>query len=183
MSTAKKYVNPLSDHWWSNPLNFRQHPSAPKAATGTNIRRAAAGSCSLPTVLKSCRELLQKGSRKRRPKTHYFIRLSYGPKLSPLPQAEIDDRAPFFSRRIRWTPPSFQWHNPVSAWLSIRVRASDYRWCPNIDNFLYSTAPEVASNGYIAIVLALPVNNTKPSKKMPNPFSALAVIEESNKSR
>ena len=48
---------------------------------GTNIRRAVAGSCSLPTVLKSCRELLQKGSRKRRPKTHYFIRLSYGPKL------------------------------------------------------------------------------------------------------
>ena len=48
---------------------------------GTNIRRAAAGSCSLPTVLKSCQELLQKGSRKRRPKTHYFIRLSYGPKL------------------------------------------------------------------------------------------------------
>ena len=50
---------------------------------GTNIRRAAARSrsCSLPTVLKSCRELLQKGSRKRRPKTHYFIRLSYGPKL------------------------------------------------------------------------------------------------------
>ena len=27
------------------------------------------------------RELLQKGSRKRRPKTNYFIRLSYGPKL------------------------------------------------------------------------------------------------------
>ena len=49
----------------------------------------------------------------------------------------IDDRAPFFSHWIRWTPPSFQWHNPVSAWLSLRVRASDYRWCPNIDCFLY----------------------------------------------
>ena len=30
---------------------------------------------------------------------------------SPLAQAGIDDRAPFFSRWIRWTPPSFQWHN------------------------------------------------------------------------
>ena len=57
--------------------------------------------------------------------------------LSPLAQAGIDNRAPFFSRWIRWTPPSFQWHNPVSAWLSLRVRASDYRWCPNIDCFLY----------------------------------------------
>ena len=75
-----------------------------------------------------CRELLQKGSRKRRPKTHYFIRLS---------QVGIDDRAPFFSRQIRWAPPSFQWHNPGSAWFSLRVRASNYRWCPNIDNFLY----------------------------------------------
>ena len=107
---------------------FRKHSSAPKAATGTNTRRAAAGSCSFQTVLKSCRELLQKGSRKRRPKTHYFIRLS---------QVGIDDRAPFFSRQIRWAPPSFQWHNPRSAWLSLRVRASNYRWCPTIDNFLY----------------------------------------------
>ena len=32
-------------------------------------------------------------------------------------------------------------------------------------------------------MLALPVNNTKPSKKMPNPFSALAVTEESNKNK
>ena len=31
-------------------------------------------------MFKSSRELLQKGSRKRRPKTQYFIRLSYGPK-------------------------------------------------------------------------------------------------------
>ena len=37
--------------------------------------------------------------------------------------------------QIRWTPPSFQWHNP--AWLSLRVRTSDYRRCPNIDSFLY----------------------------------------------
>ena len=56
---------------------------------------------------------------------------------SPLAQAGIDDRAPFFSRRIRWTAPSFQWHNPVSVWLSLRVQASDYCWCPNIDCFLY----------------------------------------------
>ena len=54
---------------------------------------------------------------------------------SPLAQAGIDDRALFFSPLIRWTPPSFQWHNPVSAWLSLRVRASDYCWCPNIDCF------------------------------------------------
>ena len=52
-------------------------------------------------------------------------------------QAVIDDRAPFFSCWIRWTPPSFQWHNPVSSWLSLRVRASNYHWCPNIDRFLY----------------------------------------------
>ena len=56
---------------------------------------------------------------------------------SPLAQAGIDDRAPFSSRLIWWTLPSFQWHNPVSAWLSLRVRASDYCWCPNIDCFLY----------------------------------------------
>ena len=48
----------------------------PKAATVTNIRRAAAGSCSFPIVQKSCRELLQKRNRKRRPKIHYFSRLS-----------------------------------------------------------------------------------------------------------
>ena len=29
---------------------------------------------------------------------------------SPLAQVGIDDRAPFFSRQIRWTAPSFQWH-------------------------------------------------------------------------
>ena len=46
---------------------------------------------------------------------------------SPLAQAGIDDRVPFFSRWIWWTPPSIQWHNPVSAWLSLRIRASDYR--------------------------------------------------------
>ena len=56
--------------------------------------------------------------------------------LIPLALAGIDARAPFFSRRIRWTPPSFPWHNRVSAWLSLRVRASDYGWCPNIDRFL-----------------------------------------------
>ena len=58
-----------------------QFSATPLSTQGSYIRRAAAGSCSLPTVLKSCRELLQKGSRKRCPKTHYFIRLSYGPKL------------------------------------------------------------------------------------------------------
>ena len=30
--------------------------------------------------------------------------------LIPLALAGIDARAPFFSRRIRWTPPSFPWH-------------------------------------------------------------------------
>ena len=59
--------------------------------------------------------------------------------LIPLAQAGIDARASFLSRRIRWTPPSFPWHNRVSAWLSLRVRASDYGWCPNIDRFLYVT--------------------------------------------
>ena len=38
------------------PTQFSATPSAPKAATGMNIRHAAAGSCSFPTVLKSCRE-------------------------------------------------------------------------------------------------------------------------------
>ena len=33
-----------------------------------------------------------------------------------------DAQASFFSRRIRWTPPSFLWHNRVSAWLSLCVR-------------------------------------------------------------
>ena len=45
-------------------------------------------------------------------------------------QAGIDARSPLFSRQIRWTPPSFQWH-------SLRVRASDYRWCPTIDGLFY----------------------------------------------
>ena len=61
---------------------IKDRPTVPLAATGTlNIRRVAAGSCSFPTVVKSCRELLQKGSRKRRPKTQYFIRLSNVPKF------------------------------------------------------------------------------------------------------
>ena len=51
VSTAKKYVNPLSNHWCSNPLNFRQHPSAPKAAMVTKIRLAAAGCISQRELL------------------------------------------------------------------------------------------------------------------------------------
>ena len=100
---GEKYVNPLSDHWWSNPLNLRQHPSGPRAAMGKNIRHAAAGFCSFPIVVKSCRELLQKGSRKRRLKTQYssypIIECSEILRQLPLAQAGIDDRAPFFSRR------------------------------------------------------------------------------------
>ena len=105
----------------------------------TKIRREAAGSCSFPTVQKSCRELLQGGNRKRRLKIHFFADYQNfrTVTLIPLALAGIDARAPFFSRRIRWTPPSFPWHNRVSAWLSLRVRASDYGWCPNIDRFLY----------------------------------------------
>ena len=56
--------------WGSNPLNIRQHPSASEAATTTNIKRAAAGSCSFPMVQKSCRKMLQRRNRKRRPKIH-----------------------------------------------------------------------------------------------------------------
>ena len=120
------------------PTQFSATPSAPKAATVTNIRCAAAGSCSFPTVQNSCQELLQKGNRKRRPKciilADYRIFRTVTP--TPLAQVGIDARAPFFSRRIRWTPPSFPWHNRVSAWLSLRVRASNYYWCPSIDSFL-----------------------------------------------
>ena len=89
---------------------------------------------------KSCRELLQGGNRKRRLKIHFFADYQNfrTVTLIPLALAGIDARAPFFSRRIRWTPPSFPWHNRVSAWLSLRVRASDYGWCPNIDRFLYA---------------------------------------------
>ena len=38
-------------------------------------------------------------------------------------------------------PPSFQWHNPESAWLTLCVRASNYRWCSNIDSFFYTVTP------------------------------------------
>ena len=106
----------------------------------TKIRREAAGSCSFPTVQKSCRELLQGGNRKRRPKILFFFADYQNFRtvtLIALAQAGIDARTPFLSRRIRWTPPSFPWHNRVSAWLSLRVRASDYGWCPNIHRFLY----------------------------------------------
>ena len=59
----------------------------------TNIRHAVAGSCSFPTVQKSCQELLQKENRKRRPKIHYFSRLSnvsdsYA--ISPIAQATLE---------------------------------------------------------------------------------------------
>ena len=30
------------------------------------------------------------------------------------------------------------WHNRVSVWLSLRLQASDYRWCLIIDGLLYS---------------------------------------------
>ena len=40
-----------------------------------NNKCAVAWSCSFPTVLKSCREMLQKGSRKRHPKTDYLFQL------------------------------------------------------------------------------------------------------------
>ena len=74
---AKKYVNPLSDYWWSNPLNFRQHPLVSKSVTVMNIR--CAGFCYFPTVQKSCQELLQKKNRKQCLKIHYFNRLSNVP--------------------------------------------------------------------------------------------------------
>jgi len=68
--TAKNCKNLLSDQLGSDPLNIQRHPSAPEAATTTNIRHAAAGSCSFPTVQKSCRRMLQRRNRKRRPKIH-----------------------------------------------------------------------------------------------------------------
>ena len=148
MSTAKKYVNPLSDHWWSNPLNFRQHPSAPKATTGTNIRHAAAGSCSFPTCWNLAESCFRKGAESGVWKHNILSDYRMAPKfyvnrpMSPLAQARIDDRVPFFGRRIRWTPPSVRSQvrrgtriNSVSAWLSLCVRTSDYCWCPNIDSF------------------------------------------------
>ena len=49
----------------------------------------------------------------------------------------IDAWAPFYSCRIWLTPPSFLWHNQVSAWLSLHVQGSDYCWCLSIDSFLY----------------------------------------------
>ena len=55
------------------PTQFSATPLSAQGSYGTNIKRAAAGSCGFPTVLQFCRELLQKGSRKRRPKTQYFI--------------------------------------------------------------------------------------------------------------
>ena len=61
---AKKYINPPSNHWWSNPLNFWQYPSVSKTATGTNIRYTAAESCSFLTVLKSFRKGVLKSFRK-----------------------------------------------------------------------------------------------------------------------
>ena len=138
--TAKKYLNPLSNHWCSNPLNFHQHPSAPKVAMVTNIRLAAAGSCSFPTeqnLAKSCfRKWIGSGVQK------YIILADYrmfwtvtliarsasgdwrSSSIFPLPDT-VD------------SAPSFPWHNWVSAWLNLHVRASDYHWCPIIDCLLY----------------------------------------------
>ena len=47
---------------------FKRYPSAPKAATTTNIGHVAAGSCSFPMVQKPCRKMLQRKNRKRHPK-------------------------------------------------------------------------------------------------------------------
>ena len=92
-----------------------------KATTGTNIRRAAAGSCSFLTALKILSRIASERSRKQRPKTEYLIRLSTVPKFYVnrpyIAQAGIDERAPFCQ-----SPDT-----PVSVWLSLRVRTSDYR--------------------------------------------------------
>ena len=65
--TTKIYcpINEVATH-----STFQRHPSAPKAAMVTIIGRAAAGSCSSPVVQKSCRKMLQRRNRKRRPKIH-----------------------------------------------------------------------------------------------------------------
>ena len=49
---------------------FQRHPSTPNAVMTTNIKRAAAGSCTFPMVQKSCRKMLQRRSSKRHPKIH-----------------------------------------------------------------------------------------------------------------
>ena len=87
-----RIFSPWTLHTWQK--NTQIHcpiiDAAPKAATVTNIRRAVAGSCSFPTVQKSCQELLQKGNRKRRPKIHYFSRLSPSYAISPIAQATLE---------------------------------------------------------------------------------------------
>ena len=49
---------------------FQRHPSASEAATTTNIRHAAAGSCSFPMVQKFCHKMLQRRNRKQCPEIH-----------------------------------------------------------------------------------------------------------------
>ena len=93
----------------------------------TNIRLAAAGSCSFPTVQKPCQELLWKRNRKQRPKILYFSRLS-----------NVSDS--YANCRQRKLGLTLELHFSVAGYgglclpfLSLRVRASDYRWCPIID--------------------------------------------------
>ena len=91
---------------------YNRHPSALKAAMATNIRHAAAGSCSFPMVQKSCQRCFIEGTENDDRKYMIRSRLSNVSdchvKLH-LVQAGIDARAPVFSSQTQWTQPSFLW--------------------------------------------------------------------------
>ena len=114
-----------------------------------NTERAAAGSCIFPTVRNLAESCFGKGTGSAIRK--YIILADYRMSRTVTliaPSASRDCRSSFifFSRWIRWTPPSFPWHNRVSAWLSLRVRASDYRWWPSMDGLLYLETREPRTN-------------------------------------
>ena len=73
------------------------YPSVFKAATVTNIRRAAAGSCSFQTVQKFCWKMLHKRNRKQCPRNTIHSRLSNVSNCYVTSSVSWNDiRTPFF---------------------------------------------------------------------------------------
>ena len=97
------------------PTQFSAIPLSAQGSYGDEYQAFNSRVLQLSTVLKSCRELFQKGSRKWHPKTQYFIQLSNGPKF----YVNLPSRKRGLTIELHLLPdmvdsPSFQWHNPVS---------------------------------------------------------------------
>ena len=139
MSTAKKARKSTVRSLMQQPTAFSATPLSAQGSYGNECQACSSRVLQLSNSVEIFARVASEREQEATSENKIFYPIIVRSEMlrsSPLAQEGIDDRAPFFSRWIRWTPPSFQWHNPVSAWLSLHVRASNYCWCPNIDYFL-----------------------------------------------